>query len=80
MHVSRRARVDVKHTTGGWPVAVTRGARLCVQGDRGSRRRLKDDAPGDFEPAPGAAEGAVEDVGAVAKDNAGDGCVGECSA
>ncbi len=53
---------------------------MCVQGDRGSRRRLKDDAPGDFEPALGAAEGAVEDVGAVAKDNAGDGCVGECSA
>jgi hypothetical protein len=66
LHDARRTRVDVQHTT--W----TRGARLCVQGDRGSRRRLKNDAPGD-------AERGAEDVGAGGKDDAADGGVGECT-
>ena len=66
LHDARRTRVDVQHTT--W----TRGARLCVQGDRGSRRRLKDDAPGD-------AELGVEVVGAGGKDDAADGGIGECT-
>ena len=66
LHDSRWARVDVQHT------ARTRGARLCVQGDRGSRRCLEDDAPGD-------AELGAEVVGAGGKDNAADGGVGECT-
>jgi hypothetical protein len=45
---------------------------LCVQGDCGSRRRLKDDAPGD-------AELGEEVVGAGGKDDAADGGVGECT-
>ncbi len=66
LHDARRARVDFQHTT--W----TRGARLCVQGDRCSRRRLKDDAPGDDELG-------VECVRAGGKDYAADGGIGECT-
>ncbi|KOO21418.1 hypothetical protein Ctob_000359, partial [Chrysochromulina tobinii] len=66
LHDARRTRVDVQHTT--W----TRGARLCVQDDRGSRRRLEDDAPGD-------AELGAEVVGAGGKDDAAGGGVGECA-
>ena len=66
LHDARRARVDVQHT------APTRGAPLCFQGDRGSRRRLKDDAPGD-------AELGGEVVGAGGKDDAAGGGVGDCT-
>ncbi len=66
LHDAQRARVDVQHTT------RIRGARLCVQGDRGSRRRLNDDAPGD-------AELSAEEVGARSKDHVANGCVGECT-
>ena len=45
---------------------------MCVQGDRGSRRCLEDDAPGD-------AELGAEVVGAGGKDDAADSCVGECT-
>jgi len=66
LHDARRARVDPQHT------ARTRGARLCVQHNRGSHRRLEDDAPGDVELG-------AEVVGAVGKDNATDSCVGKCT-
>ncbi len=66
LHDARRARVDVQHTK--W----TRGARLCVQDDRGSRCGLEGDAPGD-------AERGSEVVGAGGKDDAADGGVGECT-
>ena len=66
LHDARWARVDVQHS------ARTRGVRLCVQGDCGSRRRLEDDAPGD-------AELGGEVVGAGGKDDAADGGVGECT-
>ena len=45
---------------------------MCVQDDRGSRRRLEDDAPGD-------AELGAEVVGAGGKDDAAGGGVGECA-
>jgi hypothetical protein len=64
LHDARWARVDGQHT------ARTRIARLCVQGDRGSRRRLKNDAPGDIELGD-------EVVVAGGKDDAADGGVGE---
>jgi hypothetical protein len=64
LHDTRRTRVDDQHTT----------PRLCVQGDlkgdRCSRCRLKDDAPGD-------AELGVEYVRAGGKDYAADGGIGE---
>ena len=60
LHDARRTRVDVQHRT----------PRSCIQGDRCSRRRLKDDAPGD-------AELGVEYVRAGGKDYAADGGIGE---
>ncbi len=45
---------------------------MCVQGDCGSRRRLKDDAPGD-------AELGDEVVRARCNDDVADGGVGECT-
>ena len=45
---------------------------MCVQGDRGSRRRLEDEAPSD-------AELGGEEVGAGGKDDVADGGVGECT-
>ena len=62
LHDARRTRVDVQHTI----------PRSCIQGDRCSRRRLKDDAPGD-------AELGVEYVRAGGKDYAADGGIGECT-
>jgi len=66
LHDAQRARVDVQHT------APTRGACLCIQHDRACHLRLDDNAPGDGELG-------VEEVGAGGKDNAADGCVGECT-
>ena len=62
LHDARRTRVDVQHTT----------PRLCVQGDRCSRRRLKDDAPGDVELG-------VEYVRAGVKDNVAGSGAGKCT-
>jgi hypothetical protein len=50
----------------------TGGARLCVQDDRGSRRCLQDDAPGDDERG-------AEGVGAGGKDNVANRRVGKCT-
>ena len=66
LHDARRSRGDVQHTARIW------GARLCIQHDRGSHRRLEDDAPGD-------AELGADGVGAGGEDNAAKGCVGECT-
>ena len=45
---------------------------MCVEHDRGSLRRLEDDAPGD-------AELGAEEVGAVGKYDVADGYIGECT-
>ncbi len=66
LHDAQRARVDVKHTS------PTRGACLCIQYDRARHGRLEDDAPVDVELG-------AEHVRAGGQDNAGDGCVGECT-
>jgi len=57
LHDPERARIDLNSS---------------IQHDRGSHRRLEDDAPGD-------AELGAQGVGAGGKDDAADGCVGECT-
>ena len=57
LHDAQRARIDLNSS---------------IQHDRGSHRRLEDDAPGD-------AELGAQGVGAGGKDDAADGCVGKCT-
>jgi hypothetical protein len=69
LHDARPAWVDVQHQA---LTCVARWSGFCIQPDRASHHRLKDNTPGD-------AELSGEVVGAGSKDDAADGCVGECT-